>query len=91
MINIREVIEDDLSKFNNKDYLFERIDGNYQGIKFNDFIEKSKKLASYLISNNLKDKNILLIGKNSINFMISDVAIYIYTGFCIYDVGCNFF
>lgn len=83
MINIREVIEDDLIKFNNKDYLFEKIDGNYQSIKFNKFIENSKKLASYLIDTNLKDKNILLIGRNSINFMISDVAITIYTGICI--------
>ena len=83
MMNIRDIIEDDLVKFNNKEYLFEKIDGKYKGIKFNEFIEKSKKLASYLINNNLKDKNILLIGNNSINFMISDMAITVYTGVCI--------
>lgn len=83
MMNIRDIIEEDLVKFNNKEYLFEKIDGKYKGIKFNEFIEKSKKLASYLINNNLKDKNILLIGNNSINFMISDMAITVYTGVCI--------
>ena len=83
MMNIRDIIEENLVKFNNKKYLFEKIDGKYKGIKFNEFIEKSKKLASYLINNNLKDKNILLIGNNSINFMISDMAITVYTGVCI--------
>lgn len=83
MMNIRNFIEENLVKFNNKEYLFEKIDGKYNGIKFNEFIEKSKKLASYLINNNLKDKNILLIGNNSINFMISDMAITVYTGVCI--------
>ena len=43
MMNIRDIIEEDLVKFNNKEYLFEKIDGKYKGIKFNEFIEKSKK------------------------------------------------
>ena len=82
-MNIRREIDQNLVKFNNKDYIFEKKEGIYTSIKFNDFINKAKALATYLIDNNYKDKTILLIGKNSINYMISDTAITIYTGICV--------
>ena len=82
-MNIRREIDQNLVKFNNKNYIFEKKEGIYTSIKFNDFINKAKALATYLIDNNYKDKTILLIGKNSINYMISDTAITIYTGICV--------
>ena len=82
-MNIREVIEKDLIEFKNKDYIFQKVDGEYAPIKFNDFIYKSKCLASYLIDKGLKDKKILVIGVNSINIMIADIAATIYAGVCV--------
>lgn len=79
-MNIRNIIEENLTKLNNKNYIFEKINNNYTPIKFNDFISKSKALATYLINNNLRNEKILIIGKNSINYMISDLAITVYTG-----------
>ena len=33
-MNIRDIIEDDLARLNNKDYVFEKINGEYKPIKF---------------------------------------------------------
>jgi long-subunit acyl-CoA synthetase (AMP-forming) len=81
-MDIRKVIEDDLMSFNNKDYIFEKVDGTYTPIKFNNFIAKSKAFASYLVNNRLKNQIVILIGKNSINLMIADVAATFYVGTC---------
>ena len=51
-MNIRNIIEEDLIKFNNKDYIFEKKNNKYIPIKFNDFINKAKALSSYLIELN---------------------------------------
>ena len=82
-MNIRNIIEEDLIKFNNKDYIFEKKNNKYIPIKFNDFINKAKALSSYLIAKGLLNEKILIIGKNSINYMIADLSVTIYTGICV--------
>lgn len=77
---ISKLIKDNYEKRPNKKYIYEKINGEYQGITFKDFIEKTNYLGYYLLDKNLKDKNILLIGKNSINYMITDLAILSYVG-----------
>ncbi|MBR6097575.1 AMP-binding protein [Candidatus Saccharibacteria bacterium] len=81
-MNIRDIIEDDLARLNNKDYIFEKVNGEYKPIKFNDFVAKSKAFATFLVDSGLKNKTVILIGKNSINLMIADVAVTFYTGIC---------
>ena len=77
---ISELIKEKYIKMPNKEYIFEKKDGKFQGITFKEFIEKTNYLARYLLDKNLKNKNILLIGKNSINYMIADLAIVSYVG-----------
>lgn len=81
-MDIRRIIEDDLVSFRNKDYIFEKIGGEWQPIKFNDFVARAKMLATYLVRAGLKDETMILIGRNSINLMIADVATTFYTGVC---------
>ena len=81
-MNIRDIIEDDLARLNNKDYIFEKVNGEYKPIKFNDFVAKSKAFATFLVENGFKNETVILIGKNSINLMIADVAVTFYTGVC---------
>lgn len=81
-MNIRDIIEDDLARLNNKDYIFEKVNGEYRPIKFNDFVAKSKAFATFLVENGFKNETVILIGKNSINLMIADVAVTFYTGVC---------
>ena len=81
-MNIRDIIEDDLTRLNNKDYIFEKVNGEYKPIKFNDFVAKSKAFATFLVENGFKNETVILIGKNSINLMIADVAVTFYTGVC---------
>lgn len=82
-MNILEEIENKIKELNNKEYIFEKKDEKYTSIKFNDFISKAKSLATYLIEHKLLNKNIIVIGKNTINYMISDTAVTLYTGTCI--------
>lgn len=82
-MDVRSIIEEKLASLNNKEYIFEKVDDKYVSITFNDFIKKVKLLATYMCSNGLINTNILLIGKNSLNYMISDMAITLYTGSCI--------
>lgn len=80
MIKIDEVLKEDYQKWKNREYIFEKINGEYKGITFGDFIEKSIYLAEYLLSINLKNKRIMLFSENSINWMITDIAVMSYVG-----------
>lgn len=82
-MDIQKLIEEDLQKFNNKDYIFEKHNGKYSATKFDDFVFKARALATKLINNGLINQRIMLIGKNSTNLMIADVAITAYTGVCV--------
>lgn len=80
MIDFQTLLKTDYEKWKNKDYLFEKEDGKYTGIKFGHFIEYTAYLANYLIDIGLKDKKIIVFGKNSVKWMISDLAIMSYVG-----------
>lgn len=80
MIKIEEVLKDDYQKWKNNEYIFEKENGLYKSITFGEFIEKSIYLAEYLLSKNLKGKKIMLFSENSINWMITDIAIMSYVG-----------
>lgn len=89
MKNIYDIIENDLKAFNDKDFLFEckpnmeYVKQNFDSITYNQFINNAKNFATQLNKNNYTDKNILLIGKNSIPYMLVDFAITMYVGKCI--------
>lgn len=80
MIKIEEVLKNDYKKWKNNDYIFEKENGIYKSITFGEFIEKSVYLAEYLLSKNLKNKRIMLFSENSINWMITDIAVMSYVG-----------
>ena len=82
-MNIQRLIEEDLRKFNNKEYIFEKHNGKYSAIRFDDFVFKARALATKLINDSLMGQRIMLVGKNSTNLMIADVAITAYTGVCV--------
>lgn len=80
MIKLEEVLKEDYEKWNNKEYIFEKKDGKYNSITFGNFVEKSIYLAEYLLSKNLKGKKIMIFSENSINWMITDIAVMTYVG-----------
>lgn len=82
-MDVQKLLEEDLRKFNNKDYIFEKRDGKYSALKFNDFVLRARALATKLIEDGLMNQRIMLIGRNSTNLMIADVAVAIYTGVCV--------
>lgn len=80
MIRIEEILKNDYQKWKNNDYVFEKENGTYMGITFGNFIEKSLYLSEYLLSKGLKGKKIMIFSENSINWMITDIAVMSYVG-----------
>ena len=78
---LENFLRDDYSKWGERNYLYEKKDGiNYSPITYCEFIEKVNYLAAYLIDKGFYGKNIGIYGPNSIEWMISDVAIMCYVG-----------
>ncbi len=88
MININEVIKNDYEKWNEKDYIYEKVNNEFKAIKFGSFIRKVNSLAHELINRGLKDKKIIVFGPNSTYYMITDLAILAYVGTCV-NINCQ--
>ena len=86
-MNINNIIKEAYNKWENKEYIFEKINNEYKSITYGDFIKSSTDLAKKLISYGLKDKKIIIYGKNSTDYMISDLAVLAYVGI---SVNINF-
>ena len=89
MENIYDIIEKDERIFNDKEFIFEckenmeYIKQNFNSITYGQFINKAKNFASQLNEKEYTNQNILLIGKNSISYMLVDFAITMYVGKCV--------
>ena len=80
MIRINEILEEANKKWKNKNFIYEKHEQKYIPITYGDFIAKSNSLANNLLSYDLKDKKIMIYGKDSIDYMITDLAILAYVG-----------
>ena len=86
-MNINNIIKEAYNKWENKEYIFEKINNEYKSITYGDFIKRTTDLAKKLINYGLKDKRIIIYGKNSLDYMISDLAVLAYVGI---SVNINF-
>lgn len=80
MIQLEKTLEDNCQKWKQKEHIYEKVNGKYQGITYGDFLEQTRKLARYLISIGLKNKAILIYGNNSSRYMMADLAVLHYVG-----------
>lgn len=88
MINISEKIKEVYNRWEDKDYIFEKQNGEYKAIKYGEFIKKVNSLARALLDKGLKDKKIIVFGPNSTYYMITDLAILAYVGICV-NINCQ--
>lgn len=79
-MNINKLIIESYNKYSNKNFVYEKTNKKYKPITYKQFITKMTQLAKRLINLNLKNKNILIYSKNSINYMITDLSIISYVG-----------
>lgn len=80
MIQLEKILRSNCEKWENKEHVFEKINGEYKGITYSNFIKQTRDLAGYLISKGLKQKNIMIYGNNSSKYMIADLAVLHYVG-----------
>ena len=83
MINIKDTLRNAYSQFSERNFVYTKKDGKYEPISYKDFIEKTDALAHFLQNKNLNGCNIMVIGKNSVEYMIADLAITAYVGACV--------
>lgn len=80
MIKINNLLEEAHNKWKNKDFIFEKNNQKYVPITYGKFIEKSNALANRLLNYGFKNNRILIFGNDSIDYMITDLAILAYVG-----------
>lgn len=80
MISLNQVLLEDYKKWHDREYIFEKKNNKFESITFGEFVDKVTGFAKYLLSKNLKEKNIAIFSKNCIPWMIADIAIMNYVG-----------
>ncbi len=83
MINIKSMLREAQAKFGSRNFVFTKKDGGFEPISYADFISKTNALADEMLSCGYADKNIIIIGKNSVEYMMVDLAITAYVGACV--------
>lgn len=80
MITFHELLREGYKKWKNEDYVYTKVNGTFQPVTFGRVIENAVYLAEALLGMGLKGKKIIIYGKNSTQWMISDLAIMSYVG-----------
>ena len=80
MIRINNMLNEAQKKWKNKNFIYEKYGQEFVPITYGEFIEKAKYLAQKLLDYGLKDNKILIYGKDSIDYMITDLAVLAYVG-----------
>lgn len=88
MLNINEIIKNAYEKWENKEYIFEKKNNEFEAIKYGEFIKKVNSLANELLNRGLKDKKIMIFGENSTYYMIADLAVLAYVGISV-NINCQ--
>lgn len=82
-MNLTKILDNALKEFGEKNFIFEKKNGVYEGMTYKTFINTERIFSEYLIRKGFYNKNILLIGKNCIPLAIADTAIVENVGICV--------
>ena len=75
-----ELIRTGYDEFKDLIGIYEKIDGEYVGRTFGEFYSDVRDLSEKLLDMGLKNKNIMLYGNNSYNWMVAYLAVIAYVG-----------
>jgi len=79
-MDVKKLLTEDLGKWGDREFIFEKKEGKYQSITFSEFTDRVYALSEYLIDKGFKDKTILMLGKNSTGLMEADLAVTAFVG-----------
>lgn len=79
-MNIYETLLKNEVKYKARDYIYEKKDGKFLPISYSGFLEKTRKIAHYLLEKGKKGEKIIIFSNNSIDLMAIDLAIACYVG-----------
>ncbi|MDR1196721.1 MAG: AMP-binding protein [Candidatus Nomurabacteria bacterium] len=79
-LSIQKVLETAGNKWPKRNFVYEKKHGEYVPKTFAEFTQDSKNLAEFLLSKKLGGQQIAILGDNSYNFMVADMAVMGYVG-----------
>ena len=79
-MNLNRILKDAYEKRRDKEYIFEKVNGRFEGKTFGRLIRDVHSLARLLTDKGLFGKPVAITGKNSYAFMVADLAVTAYTG-----------
>lgn len=77
---IQNVLKDAYEKWQNRDYIWTRIEDKFTAKSFGETINDVLALSESLLSMNLQDKKIMIYSENSYEWMVSDLSIMGFVG-----------
>lgn len=80
MYRLEEKLNDNYTKWRDRDYIYEKRDGVFKAITYGAFWDHVRSLAVYLKSFGLAGKRIMIYGDNSAQLMVADLAALYYVG-----------
>lgn len=86
--NIKEILLNAYNKWADKDFAVEKKNGALVHTKYGEFLKKVNDVANALVQMGLRDKNIILICENCVDFCIADLAVTAFVG-AIVNVSCQ--
>ncbi|MBQ3149901.1 MAG: AMP-binding protein [Clostridia bacterium] len=80
MFDMENTLNRAYREFKDNSFVSGKKDGKSYSITYGDFIDKTRSTAKALINKGLSGKRIIIFGENSINYMISDLAVFAFVG-----------
>ena len=80
MIDLNRILKTEYEKRRDKPYIFEKINGRFEGKTFGRLMEDVHAFARLLTDKGLFGEPVAIIGKNSYAFLVADLAVTAYTG-----------
>ncbi len=80
MIGLEEKLNDNYIKWQNRAYIYEKVDGMFRATTYGAFLDRSRKLAAHLLSLQLAEQPVMIYGDNSTKLMVADFAVLNYVG-----------
>lgn len=80
MRKLEDMLRENVGRWHDRDYLYEKADGVYRAVTYGEFLDNVRNLAAWLLKQGLEGKRVMIYGGNSIRLMAADLAVLHYVG-----------
>lgn len=88
MVSIKEILKNAYSSWKNKNFAQYKHNGETVNVSYGEFLEKTDYVSHKLNNMGLKGEKIILCAKNSVDYLIADLAVTAFVGIIV-NVNCQ--